>query len=62
MAAKKDTVLSGKFERVGDVALDARKRVSLAKAVAALNGALVKKIAHEQERRFAGLALRNPYE
>jgi hypothetical protein len=43
MAAKRPTVRSNKFQRVGDVALDARKRVSLAKAVAALNGTLVKK-------------------
>jgi len=43
MAAKRTTVQSNKFERVGDVALDARKRVSLAKALQSLNGALIKK-------------------
>ena len=43
MAAKRPTVRSNKFQRVGDVALDARKRVSLSKALAALNGTLVKK-------------------
>ncbi len=43
MAAKRPTVRSNKFQRVGDVALDARKRVSLAKALAALNGNLEKK-------------------
>jgi len=43
MAAKRTTVRSNKFERIGAVALDARKRVSLAKAFSALNGSLVKK-------------------
>jgi hypothetical protein len=43
MAAKRPTVRSNKFQRVGEVALDARKRVSLAKAITALNGALEKK-------------------
>jgi hypothetical protein len=43
MATKKTALRSNKFERVGDVALDARKRVSLAKALASLNGSLVKK-------------------
>jgi hypothetical protein len=45
MAAKRPTVRSNKFQRIGDVALNARKRVSLAKAVAALNGDLAKKSA-----------------
>jgi len=43
MALKKRTVLSDKFERVGETGLDAKKRVSLSKALAALNGTLVKK-------------------
>jgi hypothetical protein len=43
MAAKRPTVRSNKFQRVGEVSLDARKRVSLAKAIAALNGSTVKK-------------------
>jgi len=41
--AKKRVVLSEKFERVGEAGLDARKRISLAKAVASLNGKLGKK-------------------
>jgi hypothetical protein len=43
MAAKRPTVRSNNFQRIGDVALDARKRVSLAKALAAMNGSLGKK-------------------
>ncbi len=43
MAAKRPTVRSNNFRRIGDVGLDARKRVSLAKALASLNGALGKK-------------------
>ncbi len=43
MAAKKTTVRSNKVERIGEVGLDARKRVSLAKAIAALNGSVGKK-------------------
>jgi hypothetical protein len=43
MALKKTTLRSSKFERVGDVMPDARNRVSLAKALSALNGFLVKK-------------------
>jgi hypothetical protein len=49
MAAKRPTVRSNKFQRVGDVGLDARKRVSLAKAIAALNGSLVKKSRADQK-------------
>jgi len=41
--AKKRIVLSGKFQRIGETGLDARKRVSLSKAVASLNGKLTKK-------------------
>jgi hypothetical protein len=41
-ASKKRTVLSDKFELVGDAALDARKRVSLSKAFASANGHLPK--------------------
>ena len=41
--AKKRIVLSEKFQRVGETGLDARKRVSLSKAVASLNGKLIKK-------------------
>jgi hypothetical protein len=48
MAAKKPTVRSNKFQRIGDVALDARKRVSLAKALTSLNGALGKKFRAEK--------------
>lgn len=43
MPSKKRTVLSEKFERVGETGLDARKRVSISKAIAALNGTLAKK-------------------
>ena len=43
MAGRKSTVLSDKFERVGETGLDERKRVSLSKALDALNGVLVKK-------------------
>ena len=43
MPSKKRTVLSDKFQLVGDTGLDARKRVSISKALAALNGALPKK-------------------
>jgi hypothetical protein len=46
--AKRPTVRSNKFQRIGDVGLDARKRVSLAKAVAALNGAPGKKSATDK--------------
>jgi hypothetical protein len=42
MASKKRTVLSDKFELVGDAALDARKRVSIAKALSSLNRHLPK--------------------
>ena len=49
MAAKRPTVRSNKFQRVGDVGLDARKRVSLAKAIAALNGSLLKKSRADQK-------------
>jgi hypothetical protein len=48
MATKKPTVRSNKFERIGDVALDGRKRVSLAKALASLNGAPGKKSAAQK--------------
>jgi hypothetical protein len=37
MASKKRTILSDKFELVGDASLDARKRVSLSKAFASAN-------------------------
>jgi len=40
MAARTPTVLSDKFERVGETGLDERKRVSLSKALEALNGLL----------------------
>jgi hypothetical protein len=43
MAANSPTIRSNKFKRVGDVVLDPRKHVSLAKAVAALSGTLAKK-------------------
>jgi hypothetical protein len=42
MASKKRTILSDEFELVGDTGFDARKRVSLAKALASLNGHLPK--------------------
>jgi hypothetical protein len=38
--AKAATILSGRFERVGESGLDERKRVSLAKALESLKGAL----------------------
>ena len=47
--AKKHVVLSGKFERIGETGLDARKRVSLSKAVSTLNGKLSKKSKSKDE-------------
>jgi hypothetical protein len=38
--AKEATVLSGRFERVGESGLDERKRMSLAKALESLKGVL----------------------
>jgi hypothetical protein len=54
MPSKKRTVLSNKFERVGEAALDARKRVSLSKALTAVNGRLKKSSAKDTggELRF----------
>ena len=64
MAAKKPTVRSNRFERIGEVGLDARKRVSLAKAVAALNGSLGKKncdLRFEIHMNDAGQILLSPH-
>jgi hypothetical protein len=64
MAAKRPTVRSNKFQRVGEVGLDARKRVSLAKAIAALNGSLGKKncaLRFEIHLNDAGQILLSPH-
>src|SRR5258708_15431006 len=64
MAARKPTIRSNKFARIGEVGLDARKRVSLAKAVAALNGSLGKKncdLRFEIHMNDAGQILLSPH-